>query len=65
MVTIMATEVVIRVATGLAITPVTGIHMADPPNMPAELLPTMFITTGHRESGGRGIQLMILRQETG
>ena len=65
MVTIMATGGVIRMATGPAIGQVTGIHRADPHTMPAELQPTMYITTGRRESGGREIQLMIQRLETG
>ena len=65
MVTIMVTDGVILTVTGLAITPVTGIRRADPHTMPAELQLTMYITTGHRVSEGREIQLTIQRQATG
>ena len=64
--TIMATGGVIQMDTGLAIVQVTGIHRgADPHNMPAELPLTIYITTGHRESGDQEIQIMIQRQEIG
>ena len=65
MVTIMATGGVMPMDTGQAIALETGIHRADPHTMPAELQPTMYITTGRRESGGREIQLMTQRQEIG